>query len=304
MHLPIETDIPESFFEAEEREGYLVTAEMKTLWALEIDLLKQIEKICERHGIRWYASSGTVLGAVRHGGFIPWDDDIDLEMQREDYDRFAEIAREELKEPYFLQDYRTDPTACHCHIQVRNSATTAILKGDLEKKFPFNQGVFVDIFPIDRISESEKETEKMGKILLILKGRMYRLRDFYYGMGPGRSEGLAARIGRAMLRPVIKPILRLMQGAYRKVSMKYYRSGSTKILNTSLPPLKTKRKLYEETYGDGVEIDFEYFKIKVPRDYEKYLGELYGDWRTPVRGGAYHSGMVFDAEKPYTEYIR
>ena len=87
-----ELNRPEEFFREEVRCDYTVTAKMKRVWAAELGMLHRFAQVCERHGLRWYAMGGTLLGAVRHKGFIPWDDDIDLLMPRADYDRLLEIG--------------------------------------------------------------------------------------------------------------------------------------------------------------------------------------------------------------------
>ena len=82
----------DNFFQDETREGFLVEAEMKHAWAAELEVLVQIDKICAENGIMYYADSGTLLGAVRHKGFIPWDDDMDICMMRKDYIKFLSVA--------------------------------------------------------------------------------------------------------------------------------------------------------------------------------------------------------------------
>ena len=93
-----------SFFKEEERCGYLVTEKRKKVWAVGLELWERFDEVCKKHGITYYAYYGTLLGAVRHQGFIPWDDDIDVIMFRDEYKRFQEIAPSEFTEPYFFQN--------------------------------------------------------------------------------------------------------------------------------------------------------------------------------------------------------
>ena len=97
-----------SFLEEELRSGYLVSSKMKKIWAVQLDLLEQIKHVCSRYHLTYYADSGTLLGAVRHKGYIPWDDDIDIVMKRSDYNKLIEIAPIEFKKPYFLQSAHSE----------------------------------------------------------------------------------------------------------------------------------------------------------------------------------------------------
>ena len=103
---------------------------MKKLWALQIDLVKQIEAVCKRHNLTYFVIGGALIGAVRHKGCIPWDDDIDVALKRKDYDIFVEKAQEELKEPYFLQTPISDPSFFRPFAIIRNSNGTSFSKGD------------------------------------------------------------------------------------------------------------------------------------------------------------------------------
>ena len=97
-----------SFFREEIRNGFLVTEKMKRIWYTEISLLQELDRVCKKYGLRYFAEYGTLLGAVRHNGFIPWDDDIDVAMLRDDYEKLKKVAAEEFKAPYFFQDSYTD----------------------------------------------------------------------------------------------------------------------------------------------------------------------------------------------------
>ena len=89
----------------EMRSGFLVTSHRKKLWNVQIGLIKEFERICKKHNLKWWACGGTLLGAARHKGFIPWDDDVDVAMLRPDYNKFLDIAADEIKYPYFLDNW-------------------------------------------------------------------------------------------------------------------------------------------------------------------------------------------------------
>ena len=115
----------------ETRNGYLITAQMKRVWSIQLDITRHILDVCKRHGLRVWADWGTLLGAVREKGFIPWDDDIDLMMMRDDYEKLILLADSEFRHPYFLQSFHTEKQYYRGHAQVRYDGTAAILKDDI-----------------------------------------------------------------------------------------------------------------------------------------------------------------------------
>jgi lipopolysaccharide cholinephosphotransferase len=145
--------LPDGFLDEEVRCDYTVSHEMKELWAVELDLLAEFDRVCKKNSITYTADGGTLLGAVRHHGFIPWDDDIDIAMLRSDYEKLNGIAKEEFKDPYFWQTEETDPGSMRGHAQLRNSNTTGMLKSELDRNIMYNQGVFIDVFPFDNVPD-------------------------------------------------------------------------------------------------------------------------------------------------------
>ena len=114
MALPIKCKLPDGFLAPEDRDGYHIVEKQKKIWAVELDLLKEFFRVCRKYDIKAHVCLGTLLGAVRHKGFIPWDDDVDVWMTRAEFRRFESVAAREFSHPYFFQTLKTDPnTAPH-----------------------------------------------------------------------------------------------------------------------------------------------------------------------------------------------
>ena len=150
-------------------------------------LCKYIE-ICEKYHLRYFVAFGTLLGTVRHKGFIPWDDDIDVGMPREDYERFLQIAQKECGEEYFLQTVDTDPEY-HLYFAKLRMNRTRFVENSLQKAGSVT-GFYIDIFPYDEISDDEEEMEKQlnravrwGMILSIYKVKEPQIGQYGHGKG-------------------------------------------------------------------------------------------------------------------------
>ena len=124
-----------------------------------LDMLIEFDAICKKHQLRYWLDSGTLLGAVRHQGFIPWDDDIDLSMPVEDYNQFLSIAQTELPGEIFLQTSQTDKNFKFDYTKLRSNKARIVEFHEKDKDINYHQGVFVDIFPmltIDNTAENKK----------------------------------------------------------------------------------------------------------------------------------------------------
>ena len=114
----------EDFFKEEVKCDYLISETQKMVWAMQLDLYLVFEEICKKYGLKYFVMYGSLLGAVRHNGFSPWDDDVDVAMPREDFDVFLRVAPKELDEPYALQDPYTYPNCFITNVTLRNSMGT------------------------------------------------------------------------------------------------------------------------------------------------------------------------------------
>lgn len=144
---------------------------IRKLQLVELEILKEFVRVCDEHGINYIIDAGTLLGAVRHGGFIPWDDDIDIRMLRADYDRFCEICQTELRDDYFLQTYKTDPGYRWAYARILKKGTVykRINHGELKSK----TGIFIDIFPNDNLPESNFAYKRCTCISWLCRKMLY-----------------------------------------------------------------------------------------------------------------------------------
>lgn len=280
--MTLKYDIPASFFEQEVRNDYTVTAEMKRVWAVQLDLLQELLRVCQAHGLRVFADSGTLIGAVRHQGFIPWDDDIDMTMLREDYDKLMALASE-FREPYFLQTITTDEDYGNRHAQLRMSGTKAIPRGGRRRRC--HQGIFIDIFVLDamprsprafkhhyaRIAKAKLRLKVVSKLLARLPFPVYRWCRYH-------TRALSDR-----------ELFRRYEDVLRSVPQTSRTNvGALICINMSVP-IKSL-----SNYDEVRWLPFEHIQIPIPSGYDELLRMEYGDYMTPVQAPTLHGGMLFE----------
>ena len=130
----------------------LTDTQLRRIQQIETDVLCEVDRICQKHQIKYVLGFGTLIGAVRHQGFIPWDDDVDICMMRKDYERFKDICRTELNPKYFYQSKDTDPEYYHLFDKIRVNGT--VFKEDLIAEHDIHHGVYIDIFPMDYVPDN------------------------------------------------------------------------------------------------------------------------------------------------------
>lgn len=279
----IKLHIDEDFFNEEEREGYLVTREMKEIWAVELDLLNEFMTFCGEHDLRWFVDGGTQLGTARHQGFVPWDDDIDILMPREDYETFLQTANFEA--PYFLQTPETDEGFVAYHSRLQRPDTTAISVNSHNCRHAFKQGIFIDIFPLDKTCD-----------VLSLKGDIKDVNDL--------KKSACALRDDAYINEKAMPVADILDLLNQGKTIIRSHADSTNGLMYSYSVSGSMHNLrFERDYESAVQMPFEMLTVNAPVGIDTSLSMQYGNWHKVVKGKSYHKMWKMDASKPYTEYL-
>ena len=274
---------------------------LRGLQLVENDILEKVAQICESNGVRYTLSSGTLLGAVRHGGFIPWDDDVDLEIPVPDYYRFLEIAQDELGDGYFVQTYMTDPNYHFAYTRIRKNNTAYL--DDYQRRNRIHHGVWLDIFPLIPVKSgfSLKVTKKWLSVCncLQIQEEVGNYREEFEKkigrMGVWSVSALSV-IPMKARQKLHKAMLDLAFNADpEKCSLRANVWGN---ITTVFP-----REVFD---GDVQELSFEGRVYKVPHDYRKYLEIKYGDYMKlpPVEKRYGHcANAIIDLENSYERYM-
>ena len=285
----------ESFLEPEVIDGFEVTAKRKKIWQIEIDLLQEFDKFCREKNIHYSVAGGTLLGAIRHKGFIPWDDDIDVFVFREDYERLIRIAPDYFQGKYHFQSYINEKHYDRPHAQLRNSETTAILESEIKNKKTFNQGIFIDIFPLDVWpKDNKKQKELLQRVI-----KQKRIIDGFVRYNQFANHSFFGVLKHFILKIVG---LKKMIKHYSKICSKYSNDESSLVSDFSFwldrANIWGKNLWEEKTY-----YQFEYIKVPGPRNYGCVLKEQYGEYEKHIIGKSEHGEVFFDTERPYTYYL-
>ncbi len=284
----------------EEIDGYYVSSKMKRVWAAELNMLRIFDALCRKHGFTYYVSYGTLLGAARHKGFIPWDDDIDLFMMRDEYMKLLQVAPNEISEPYFFQNAYTDSMVWDFS-KIRDSRTTAIEFPDMQESF--HQGIFIDIFPIDSTDDGTSGMQMVTRIKQNIWDCIYNREAIRKNLDNPDIWKLFA-IDKGM-------VLELVNMSYQDAMRCFEDFCNSHLYDTNIlrcwssEVMGNLYKHYErEWFAKVLYLPFCDMMVPVPAGYERILEMEYKNWRTPVIGGSLHDGMILDPDIPYKESLR
>lgn len=272
---------------------------IESVWAEQLKLLEKLLEVLNKHNIPYFASGGTLLGAVRHSGFIPWDDDIDIMMLREDYDRLCAVAQSEFEPPFFFQTFYTDKGYFRGHAQLRNSLTTAALPCEA-LKVPFNQGIFIDIFPLDSVPDDEAAFKSQRRRL----NRLNRLLNNTVRFSDNKSCSLSSVLKRAAAWLI--SVFYKSEKQYIKmesICREHSSEITQRVAPLSFDPNNSRLWWQRSFFESAVEFPFEHLSLKCPVGYDELLSAQYGDYKVPRQEETYHGRILFDTNTPYTEYV-
>ena len=283
------------FLKDEVRNDFFVTTERKKLWMISLDLLLEFDKVCRKHNLKYFLAGGTLLGAVRHHGFVPWDDDVDVYMLREDFDRLPQYG-EDFMDPYFFETPYTDPGYCYSPHRIRNSRTTAVIEKFAYEKF--NQGIWLSIFPIDNWVLEGGE-EKYNEIKKIRTDCSTCMRMSNPNLGNEDRLRVKNYNGLSAIENYEK--VHTIASQYKSQTTSYVAN-----MICSLYPYKSM--VYDrESFSSAIYMKFEDYEFPVPVGYDHILSTAYGDYMKfpPVeKRGGWHYGSILDPDKPYTDYLK
>lgn len=272
---------------------------LESIHDVEKGMLSEIDKVCKQLNVDYYLLGGSMLGAVRHKGFIPWDDDIDIGMLRKDYEKFIEKGQIILPDYYFIQNIYTEPGYLLNFTKLRDSRTTFIESSVKDRKI--NHGIYLDIFPLDYIPDDKKKKVQIKRKMDLAYRRIY---EGFTPIDDRKNEG--KEIVKRLLAKTLTLRWRTITEAvkYRESVMKSCESGQ--YIANYCGAWGEKEIVPAEWYGDGIEAEFEGLKVTIPTHYDKWLSQVYGDYmKLPPeeKRVAHHNVEVIDVNKSYVHYV-
>ena len=294
--LPISIDLPEDFLKEETKCDVVVPAKLKKIWAVELDLLKVFLDVCQANDIKVQVFAGTLLGAARHKGFIPWDDDVDVCMDRNNFNKLLSLPRTAFPEPYFLQTPYNDQHYYTPFVRFRNSNTTGIIKWNNSSEY--NNGIYIDVFVLD------------GKPNNFLEDFHCRLLAYADSLIKRKNNNIQAKSNthwRSYLASIICSIMSLNACIRIHQFLMSLCTPFVRRLTLMSHPKSfiAKYWLFKNEVKDTILLDFEGLKVPAPKAYDSILTRIYGEYKRfppACERGKWHEGIIyFDPDTPYKQ---
>lgn len=266
--------------------------DLRHLQRCELIISNEIKRICEANNIRYFMVAGTVLGTVRHSGFIPWDDDMDFGMERTEYERFCHVCETSLGSEFVLQTWDTDPDYPFSFgkVRLKNTKVKELFASSSATR---ENGIFVDVFPFDNAPDDLDKRKKQEKMYFF-----YR-RALWIKKGYGKNvltQGFKQKFKYYAFLLLCGFIpYRMLKKAFNR-SIQKYNNENTKRLVFDAPYSYEKNCVDRELIIDLIDGDFEEYSFPMPSNYQSYLNHLYGDYMKLPTPNERHSHDILEVD--------
>ena len=251
------------------------SSEIRKYQETQLKMLKDIYEICEKLDIEYYMIGGTVLGAVRHGGFIPWDADIDIAMKRKDYEALRQYFAANENEKYFYEHYSTEKNHLSPHALIRIKGTNINYCGRVSEEYqPKYTGIYLDIFPLDEPPKEKHLQEKQMKKIKNIK----RIIELKAGYTYKDTSVIKKHVKRIVQIPLSVISMERLNRCLDRAMTKYSGSGSGMLVSMASHYSYWKQLMPEDVYGKPKKLEFEGLKFSAPAKPHEYLTKIYGDY--------------------------
>lgn len=259
-----------------------------------LDILQEIDRICRKHAITYFLSAGTALGAIRHKGFVPWDDDADIGMLREDFERFRSVVKEELGEAYYYQTMGKGSDFYRNFDQVGRKNTSFVLYN--VKDLKLHHGIHVDIFPFDYVPEDENKREALVKEVQNYRTQLYQ--KLVPHVVNTKNPWKRLVINHVYYKMKFKSFASLHHRMEQTLTS--YNGAEDKYVADLLTHYKKTMYFRKSDILPVEYVEFEQLKLPVPNNPDAYLTMMYGDYMTPPPEGKRNQRHRF-VELSYSE---
>lgn len=298
-----------SFFEAEVRDGFYVTSEMKQVWAAQLEVLNDVDKACRENGIQYFAEWGTLLGAVRHHGFIPWDDDMDICMKRPDYNRFLEIAEKIMPSNYKIYNLKSHNNDGNMVSRIINTDQISYDAEKLKKYHGVPYVIGLDIFPLDYISDNKEDDELQSNVIVMISSIMNVIKSVQDNNVQLDEENLTQiNMQLSQVENICGVTINREDDIVQQLNILIdrmcgiYRENEAEYITIMLLWVGGKNYRFPKKYYDkAIRIPFENTTIPVPYAYDSILKKKYGDYMQLVHTWDSHDYPFFESQKKIIE---
>lgn len=298
-----------SFFEAEVRDGFYVTSEMKQVWAAQLEVLNDVDKACRENGIQYFAEWGTLLGAVRHHGFIPWDDDMDICMKRPDYNRFLEIAEKIMPSNYKIYNLKSHNNDGNMVSRIINTDQISYDAEKLKKYHGVPYVIGLDIFPLDYISDNKEDDELQSNVIVMISSIMNVIKSIQDNNVQLDEENLTQiNMQLSQVENICGVTINREDDIVQQLNILIdrmcgiYRENEAEYITIMLLWVGGKNYRFPKKYYDkAIRIPFENTTIPVPYAYDSILKKKYGDYMKLVHTWDSHDYPFFERQKKIIE---